>query len=190
MRGLLESAVVLRELACVSESRRIEILIGWILNELVSLERALSKTADSDPDVATEFAALEKRRAKLEDYARRHGVPVRTWRPNVENLATMRGLLEPGTDYWFTHQFVHGSTFALTQRYRASPGGLIEVGGQALLTERWAARSVLWAGDLAISAAADLTTILGWETPNELGDLRAQGLALLDTDEDEAASSR
>jgi Family of unknown function (DUF5677) len=167
-RSLFTESLMLAELAEADEPRRVELVIGWSIATIDDLEGVLREALADGDDFAEQLEGLTSIRAELEGYARRHDVGTQRWRPNEKALAQKHDRDGYG-DFRLAHHFVHGSTFAVSQRYTKRED-VVWIGGQARKGP-WALPAVLFAAQSLVYAVRSTCTILGLEEPADLDEL-------------------
>jgi hypothetical protein len=181
VRPLLTESLMLMELAEADETRRVELVVGWELASLDDLEglmREAQTRGHRDDDTRLILDDIASQRRVVETYARELGARTRKWKVNEKTLAEKHGR-DDYLSFRMTHHFVHGSTFAASQRY-SKKGDIYLVGGPAADTG-WAWPAALQAADSVLYATRAVCTIFDWEPPAELDDLEKQ-IANLDAE--------
>jgi len=123
------------------------------------------------------MAEVDRRRGKLVAYAQRRGVQgPKHWLPDdhAKRLASKHGRTDEYLDLLITHQFVHGSTLATSQRYSQGDDETVIVGGPAADLDSWTPGSALSAAYSTLHAARSSCRIFGWPEPEGLAGLFAE----------------
>jgi hypothetical protein len=167
-RSIYTEALMLMELAQAAEPRRVELVIGWSLASVDDLTGILREGEAHGQEVAEELAVMESLRASLEEYARRHKVRTRPWRPDEKALARKHAV-DGYLDFRMAHHFVHGSTFAGEQRL-SQRGDVVFIGGPAA-RGGWSLPAALFAAQSLVHAIRAVSTIAELPEPAELDEL-------------------
>jgi hypothetical protein len=167
-RPLITESLMLMELAAADEARRVELVIGWELATLDDLEGLWREGQARGEDSSPALDATASRKRAAEAYARERGAGTRRWRVDERALADKHGR-EDYFSFRIMHHFVHGSTFATSQRY-SPKGDVYFVGGPAADTS-WAKPAAVQAASSLVYATRAVCTIFGWNQPAELDDL-------------------
>jgi hypothetical protein len=167
-RSMITESLMLMELAAADGTRRVELVVGWELAGLDDMEGLLreGQARGQDSGAALEATALQKR--QVETHARERGAGTRRWRVDEKALADKHGR-EDYLNFRTMHHFVHGSAFALMQRY-ARDGDTVIVGCPAA-DATWGNAVALDAASALVHATRSACTILGCDPPAELDDL-------------------
>ena len=133
-------------------------------------ESSRGAEANEIGDFSAVLGWIEKRRTEIETYARERGVGSKHWEPdrNAKNLAIRHDRFTEHMDIRIANQFVHGSTFATSQRYSRDEEGAIMVGGPAVERELWAITAGCSAAQSALIASRSLCAILEIDEPDEM----------------------
>jgi hypothetical protein len=182
-RPLLTDSLAFAELAASDEQRRATLLIGWERQGLATL-RGIAVEAQrggmSGFDPVISF--VDQRMTDIETYAGEKGfVGSRHWEPDksAKALATKHDRESEYMDIRIAHQFVHGSTFATSQRYAQDDEGVM-VGGPAVQRELWGVTAGCSAAQSTLLASRSLCEILGIDEPPELDALLQELQSLAD----------
>jgi hypothetical protein len=181
-RSIFTESLMLMELADSDERRQVELVVGWSLATVDDLDGLFVEAEKAGDDVDKPRAGFAALRAELEQFARGHGARTRRWRPNEKALARTHGR-DGYFDFRIAHHFVHGSTFAVAERY-SQRGDVVFIGGPGARGD-WPLPAVLFASESLVHATRAAATILGLEEPPGLDELlerveevgRAAGLA-------------
>jgi hypothetical protein len=182
-RPLFTDSLALAEFAAVDARRRGELVVGWALGGLADLEGIVRHASSPSEDASDEqLFDLGPRRAELEAYARRHGFSTKHWRPDdhAKTLAEKHGRGGEYAALLITHQFVHGSANAVSQRYSKATDDTVAIGGPAAQLEVWASDAGNFASYSTLHAARAACKIFGWAEPSELAELLAACVAEMD----------
>jgi hypothetical protein len=171
-RPLFTESLMLQELASVGEARRVELVTGWRLASLASLEGVLLEARSRGDDVTQELGVVATQRTALEAYARRHNAGTRQWRVDEKALANKHRGGDGYLDFRMAHHFVHGTSFASDQRYSAR-GDLTLVGGPAA-ESGWDKAAALSAAQSMLFAVRGICAVVGWAEPPEVQRLLAE----------------
>jgi len=167
-RPLVTESLMLMELAAADEIQRVELVIGWELLTLDQLEGLWREAEARGHDVTEQLEATASRKRAAEAYARKRGAGTSRWRVDEKALADKHGR-EDYLSFRLMHHFVHGSTYAVAQRY-SQEGDVYFVGGPAA-DRVWGKAAALQAASSIVYATRAVCTIFGWDQPAELDDL-------------------
>jgi hypothetical protein len=181
-RPLLTDSLAFAEFAASDEAQRGALLVGWERHSMASLRKiATAAKATGMAGFDPLIAFVDKRMAETEAYAREKGFGYKDWEPdgNAKELAKKHDRESEYMDILITHQFVHGSTFATSQRYKHGEEGII-VGGPAVETELWGVTAGCSAAQSMLLASRSLCEIVETEEPAELEVLMTELQSLSD----------
>jgi hypothetical protein len=127
-RSLFVDALRLAEIGDAGEKRG-ALILGWANNSIENKKNLLKEATrlglESDPTAL--FAELESQQKKLQSHRSRNGIgPLRSFLS--ERAASEK--FGRSHDYWsyaFSHEFVHGSDFALTYSRKKRADGVLAV---------------------------------------------------------------
>jgi hypothetical protein len=189
-RPLFTDSLALAEFAAVDAKRRAELVVGWALGSLTDLEAIFRHARSPEEDASDELAAVRRRRADLHAYARDNGLGTKQWRPDehAKTLAEKHGRGDEYAALLVTHQFLHGSTNAVSQRYSKATDDTIDVGGPAAQLDVWASDAGNFAAYSTLHAARAACKIFGWAEPSELAELLAACAPEMDSASEDATT--
>lgn len=173
-RPLFTDSLVLMEIAGSDETRQVERVVGWWLDAIADLEGIfLEEESITGAKPVEALAKVGERRRILREYSEQRGARSRRWRPAEKTLAKTHGRLDEYLSFRTTHHFVHGSSFAVTQRYLGgeAPEDTVAVGGKHAALAEWAAPAGRFAAYSLLHATRASCTILGMDEPDELDQL-------------------
>ena len=182
-RPLITDSLALAELAASDEQRRAELLISWELQSLADLRGVMTEAEAQDiGDFSALFAWIDKRVDEINTYARARSLSTRHWSPDADSkaMAATHDRVTEWMDVRIAHHFVHGSTFATSQRYSPADDGGITVGGPSSQTKLWAIAAGCSGAQSVLLASRSLCSILGINEPTELDPLFAELQSLAD----------
>lgn len=166
-RPLYTDSLRLMELASQDESGRIELVVGWALGSLKATRGRFIEAQQRGEDVHEYLAAVDGLIEWYRQYAGHRGVKARAvGDPNEKQLAGKHGR-DNFLDFSFTHEFVHGTAFALGLRYRRN-GDQMEVGP---VDQSWHVVAAAHAAESMLHAIKATCSIFGWSEPSEVDDL-------------------
>jgi hypothetical protein len=176
-RPLFTESLMLMELASVDETRRIGLVVGWMLESVRDFEGIMREAQSRGDDTSEQLAAMSGMRATIEAYARTHNAATRGWRINEKTLADKHRGGDGYLDFRVGHHFVHGSAFASAQR-STRRGDVTFIGGPAAY-QGWTEAAALSAAQSMLFAVRGVCGVVGWPEPPEVNELceRLEALA-------------
>lgn len=168
-RSLISESLMLMELADADERRRVTLIVGWELASVYDLEGLLREAVARGHDVSFMLEPIPESKRRLEAYAREHGAGARKWRVDEKALADKFGR-EDYLMFRFMHHLVHGSAFALAQRYSQENGAFV-IGGPAA-DPHWGNAAALLSASSVAHATRAVCKIFGWDPGADLDDLQ------------------